>query len=122
MITSKAFKDWLKGQFPQAMGYYSGSLGDANLERTLTVYPYKGVTQAMQRVDGKSGYHNQAFTVLIRWTRSSEESEMKAYEVYRIIEDYPEAVTMHSGSPMFLGVDDDVHEYVINFNVLHKEE
>lgn len=120
MITSKAMKDWLKTVVTDVQAYYSGSLGDANLERTVTVYPYKGITEAMQRVDGRPGYLYQAFTVLIRWSRSSEDSEIKAFEIYRTIEDYPEHVTMHSGGPVFLGVEDNVHEYVINFNVLHK--
>lgn len=122
MITSKAFKDWLKGQLPGANGYYSGSLGDGSLEKTITVYPYKGVTEAMQRIQGQPGYRNLAFTVLIRWTRQSEESELFAHEVHKRIGAYPEHVTMHSGSPVFLGTDNGVHEYVINFSVLHKED
>lgn len=122
MITSKAFKEWLKTMTTDVAAFYSGSLGDANLERTVTVYPYKGITEAMQRVDGRPGYQHQAFTVLIRWNRNSEESEIKAAQIYRAIGDYPEPLTMHSGIPVFLGMDDNVHEYVINFNVLHKED
>lgn len=121
MITSRQFKDWLKPTISGVTSFYSGSLGDANLEKTITVYPYKGITAAMKRIDGVPGYRNQAFTLLLRWTRNSEESELKAYEVYMALQAYPEEVTMHSGIPVFLGMDDGIHEYVMNFNILHKE-
>lgn len=122
MISSKQIKDWLKPGVPEALAWYSGSLGDGSLEKTVTVYPFKGITATLRRMDGRPGYRNQAFTVLIRWSRNSEESEAAAFKIYNQIMKLPGMlVDMHSGIPIYLGVEDGVHEFVINFDYVHKE-
>lgn len=123
MITAKAFKDWLKTQITAPV-WFSGVLGDATLEKSITVYSYRGTTPSNKALGNLQSYYTKGFTILIHWNRDSEESELKAVELHDLLSGKSTETIgdttikdfrLLSGQPISMGADDrGILEYVIN--------
>lgn len=125
MITTKELKDVLKTKI-DCPNWFSGSMKNAELEKIITVYHYKGITPKTN-VISNTKRDNNGFSVLIHWNKNSEESELKAEEVYKQLEQISiqnkviKQIEITSEHAIPLGTDDrGIFEFVINLFLLEE--
>lgn len=127
-MTIADYKDWLKTQI-SCPNWYAGGLRTTE-EKAIVVYNGNAFVNPMA-VGGltNSSYKGKGIRVLVHWNKNIKDSELKAQEVYNVIQlNRPQientnvkAVSMRDPEPVYLGVDGSgIYEYVIDFEIIHE--
>lgn len=125
-MTIADFKDWLKTKI-DCPTWYTGGLRSTE-EKAIVVYNGKAFTNPMA-IGGiqNSSYKGKGIRILVHWTKNVKDSELKAQEVYNVIQlNRPQientnvkVVSMRDPEPVYLGVDGSgIYEYVIDFEII----
>lgn len=130
-MTLKDIREWLKPQVSDLKGAYIGKI-DASKENIIGVY---GRTSGNSKVaigglDNTSSWTKQ-ISILVHWSKNCDTTEVKAKEIYDLLQRYVCQPTnvggvdsffkLLSDEPVFVGADDnDVFEYIIDAKIIYE--
>lgn len=128
-MTISDFKDWLKTK-ASCPNWFTGGLRNTN-EKAIVIYNGKAFTNPIA-IGGiqNSSYTGKGIRILIHWNKNVNESELKAQEVYNLINSLSNVkildtriiqFKMRDPEPICLGVDNSgIYEYVIDLEIIHE--
>lgn len=130
MITKENILLWLKKLPVKADNYYCGYL-DNKKEKSFGIYDLKN--RFKKAVGGKETTltHKKGVSILIHWTQSTRETENKAVELYKAIQQASHDINnlpvsyieMAQNAPVDVGADENgIMEQVIEFNIYYTEK
>lgn len=124
-MTVADIKDWLKSQITGA-GWSTGALKTTE-EKTIVVYGTRGYVNP-KAVGMQSSYRGKGIRVFIHWNLSTIESELKAQEIYDLLNSRPDVTIagervvqfiLRDPEPISLGPDDyGINEYIIDAELI----
>ena len=130
MMNISNIRDWFKTIAPGFTEYYVGRLNDTKREKLMSFK--RGVVPPQQKAIGGMGntsYSRIACNTIIHWSKDSNESDIKATEIYETLlntENYPviglfKVVSITIRNFVDIGIDENkIHEYALDFEVLYK--
>lgn len=87
MLTLGQIRDWIKQQIPELADCIAVGSIDGNKEKFVGVYPLK-TSGSSQRIclggAKQTKYQSRGASILVHWTKSAGEAEVKAMEIYRL--------------------------------------
>lgn len=130
-MTLKDFRGWIKPQIKDLKACYSGKI-DASKECIIGLYTREGSSNkiAIGGLECTSTAH-KTISILVHWNKNYDESEIKAKEIYDLLEKHVCEPTQIGGvdaffvlrndEPIGVGTDDhDIFEFVIDINIKYK--
>ncbi len=132
MLTLGQLRDWIKMQMPELCNCIAVGSIDGNKDKFVGVYPLKlpGSTQRICLGGAEqTGYQERGASVLLHWTKSVDEAERKAMELYRLFYGSSRvvmgdnlAIKIDPGSgPVSVGKDKNgVSEFVVQLKITYE--
>lgn len=125
-ITLAQIRDYFKNEFKWSDKISSGNIDD-NQEKAICFYNSKRILSYEPVIGGKAlkSTYKKPITILLRYTKNSNDAEIKAQEVYEFFEERTFFIgnkriftQMYNEEPMCLGTDNGgVYEYSIEINL-----
>lgn len=128
-MTISDFRDWLKTKI-DCPNWFAGGLRTTD-EKAIVIYNGQAFVNPMA-IGGlqNSSYKGKGIRILIHWNKNVRESELKAQEVYDVINGLTNVeiankrvikFNMRDPEPVYLGVDDSgIYEYVIDLEIIYE--
>ena len=128
-MTISDFRDWLKTKI-DCPNWFAGGLRTTD-EKAIVIYNGQAFVNPMA-IGGlqNSSYKGKGIRILIHWNKKVRESELKAQEVYDVINGLTNVeiankrvikFNMRDPEPVYLGVDDSgIYEYVIDLEIIYE--
>lgn len=126
-LSAKKVKDYLKNII-DCPNWHIGK-SDSNEEQSITIYTNKRNLAKISDYKKLQTYGILPITMLIRWTKNYDKAEIKANEIYELldcssffIEDYMCNINCLYNAPIDLGTDEkNVYEFSIELDLLYKK-
>ena len=127
-INTIKVKDYLKTIIPECKNWFIGKM-DENQEKAIAIYSNKRNLAKISDFKRLQSYGILPVTLLLRWTKNYNQAEMKANEIYELldsssffIDDYRCSIECLYEGPIDLGSDENnVYKFSIEFNLLYRK-
>lgn len=121
-------KDYLKTIIIDCENWYIGKI-DKNQEKAIAIYTNKRQIEKISAFKNLQSYGVLPITILLRWTKNYNMAEIKANNIYELldcssffIDNYKCSITCLYDGPIDLGSDENgVYEFSIELNLLYRK-
>lgn len=130
-MTLKNFREWIKPQIADLGDCYSGKIDDSK-ERVICLYNREGSSNKIA-VGGLACTSTACKTIciLVHWNKNYDASEIKAKEIYQLLEKHVCEPTNIGGvdaffrlkndEPIGIGTNaNDIYEFIIDLTIIYK--
>ena len=121
-------KDYLKTIINNCDKWYIGKM-DENQEKAIAIYSNRRKLDSISKFKNLQSYGILPITLLLRWTKNYNTAEIKANEIYELldcnsffIDDYKCNINCLYDGPIDLGSDENgVYKFSIELNLLYRK-
>ena len=121
-------KDYLKTIINNCDKWYIGKM-DENQEKAIAIYSNRRKLDSISKFKNLQSYGILPITLLLRWTKNYNTAEIKANEIYELldcssffIDDYKCNINCLYDGPIDLGSDENgIYKFSIELNLLYRK-